>query len=210
MNIFEALPHNAPCTPLQVACVLFSMLALFLDLTRRCCELESGGTVNRIHVSYDDDDKNKNDSDNKREERSPRSREPGSSAKKLKSMHGKVFRLPFLFFLSVHFLLLQPCFGKALSSIDYDTSFSSSSVTAARQSGTDVTLSSVPTMEEEGSSGSAMERATSAANGAAVDVTSPNRNVLNAFDALATATIEMEMCRQQTVQLEKQHQHLRL
>ena len=174
------------------------------------CQSPSEGcidrTLNKNEIQESEQQKNKRQLLKKRGRKRAGSRVVRSSAKK-QIVHGEAFRLP------LRFLVLMFCLRLGDASPSMEETFSSSSsavIIAAQSSGTDVALSSVAMMEEEGSSGSAMERATSAANGAAVDVTSPNRNVLNAFDALATATIEMEMCRQQTVQLEKQHQHLRL
>ena len=78
-----------------------------------------------------------------------------------------------------------------------------SSSYSANARSSDVGQNDVPTMEEEGSSGSALEGVTGAANGGAVAVASSNagltsRNVFDGVDSAATTT--MEMYQEQTVQ----------
>ena len=121
---------------------------------------------------------------------------------------GKTTGMPTILFF-VLMLCLKMCFSDA-SSISEEETSSSSSVIA--RTSADVAQNGVPTMEEESGSGGAMEEVTSLTNRVGVIVASSDaaltsRHVFDGVDDGAAATITtIEMCQQQTVQLQKQHQ----
>ena len=122
---------------------------------------------------------------------------------------GKTTGMPTILFF-VLMLCLKMCFSDASSFSEEETTSSSSSVNS--RTSADVAQNGVPTMEEESGSGGAMEEVTSLTNRVGVIVASSDaaltsRHVFDGVDDGAAATITtMEMCQQQTVQLQKQHQ----
>ena len=172
----------------EIVCVVFAAIALLRTLIQ-------------MNASYEKEIQgNKQQLPNKRRIKRTSSRVASvarSSAKKT-IVHGKMVRLPHMYF--VLMLCLQVCFSDAFASSLFEETSSSSSSVIARTS-TDVGQNDVPTMEEESGG---MDGVTSVVNADAVDVASSNTALASdGVDGAATTTT-MEMYREQiTAQLQQ-------